>query len=178
MIGHVYEDREPPYYITANRWNFLPDLFNKRKFTVGAEIGVDGGRFSKRLCETVKDLKLYAIDPWYSDRAYRKAKERLTSFNCEMIKKTSGMAVQDFGDRTLDFVYIDMDRRYDSLRAALDTWSWVVKEGGIISGCCYYNEREAGRVKDVVDDWTKANNIDPWFILTHPKYPCYLWENP
>ena len=182
---------ESPLMFGANRWDFLPRLFTEAGFTVGAEIGVGGGRFSKRLCETVSGLKLYAIDPWEAydyyegrvsqsqmDRNYRKAAERLRPFDCEIIRACSAEAESGFYDNSLDFVYIDANRTLESVTEDLALWTKKVRRGGIISGCCYYNEKDRtiGQVKDAVDAWTVSQSINPWFVAVHHRYPVYFWE--
>lgn len=181
---------ESPLMFGANRWDWLPRLFTEAGFTVGAEIGVGSGRFAERLCKTVPGLRLYAIDPWevyeyYEGRvsrwrmegSFNKAVFRLAPLNCQIVKKYSLEAAADVPDNALDFVYIDADRRYDSVWADLAAWTPKVRAGGVISGCCYYNEApEIGQVKDAVDDWTEAHCINPWFIAVHYRYPVYFWE--
>ncbi|MBU0791766.1 MAG: class I SAM-dependent methyltransferase [Gammaproteobacteria bacterium] len=186
-------EHEPPYLFPGNRWGWLPDLCNLAGFAVGAEIGVSGGRFTKRLCDTVPGLKMYAIDPWEwydyygdrsnqwrMDRAHRKALEVLTPLNCEIIRDYSAQAVGRFTDGSLDFIYLDANRSFEGVTQDLTLWSEKVRPGGIICGCCYYNERDykIGQVKKAVDFWTAAHGIDPWFVLVHHRYPCYLWERP
>jgi hypothetical protein len=180
--------RASPLLFPGNRWNWLPDLCNLAGFSVGAEIGVSGGRFSKRLCNTVDGLKMYAIDPWESydesmesqwrmDRAHRRAVEKLSPLNCEIIKDYSVEAAKGFDDESLDFVHIDANRSYWSVRQDLTAWTAKVRPGGIVSGCCYYNYKDVGggQVKDAVDWWTLLHDIDPWFVLVHYRYPSYLW---
>jgi len=170
--------RESPLLFPGDRWNWLPDLCNRFGLTTGAEIGVDGGRFSSRLCRTVDGLTLYAVDPWENERAYRKAAERLLSFeNCHMIRDTSVNAAAQFASSSLDFVYLDADRRYESVSIDLLLWSDKVRAGGVICGCCYYNVG-GERVQDAVNDWTWTHGIKPWFVLVHHRYPCYLWVKP
>lgn len=183
--------REPPYLFPGNRWTFLPLLFDAAGFRTGAEIGVGGGRFSKRLCESVPNLRLYSIDPWrcyghyearYNqaqfDRDYRKAKEVLAPYDCTIIRAFSKDAVGRFPDESLDFVHIDANEDYDHVTEDLRLWTPKVKRGGIVSGLCYYNFRDHTycQVKDAVDEWTRAHRIDPWFVLVHPRYPAYVWE--
>ena len=179
--------RESPLLFPADRWGWLPDLCNEFGFQTGAEIGVSGGRFTKRLCETVPGLKMYAVDPWESyghytqsqrrfDTIYHRAVERLAPLNCEIIRAHSREAVRQFKDESLDFVYIDANREYQHVLFDLGAWSGKVRPGGIVSGCAYYNETEIGRVKGAVDAFTAGHRIDPWFVLVHYRYPCYLWE--
>jgi predicted O-methyltransferase YrrM len=177
-----------PLMFGGNRWGFLPDLFNWAGFTRGAEIGVGGGRFSKRLLQTVEGLKLYSIDPWEAhdyydgrvaqwrmDAFHRRAEEALAPYNSEIIREYSHLAAPTFEAGSLDFVYIDADRRLASVVRDLSLWSAKVRPGGVVSGCCYYND-PFGQVKDAVDAWTKANGIKPWFVIVHHRYPVYFWE--
>ena len=182
--------RESPLMFGANRWDWLPRLFTEAGFTVGAEIGVGGGRFSKRLCETVPGLRLYAIDPWeaygyYEGRtsqrqmshSFNRAVYALAPFNCKIVRKYSVEAASQFPDNALDFVYIDANRTLESVTEDLATWTEKVRRGGIISGCCYYNEDPTiGQVQDAVGWWTLANGISPWFVAVHRRYPVYFWE--
>ena len=181
---------ESPLLFPGNRWNFLPWLFDAAGFKVGAEIGVGGGRFSKHLCETVRNLKLYSIDPWqcydyyesrYSqahfDRDYRKAKEVLAPYNCEIVRDYSFAVAPKVRDEALDFVFIDANEDFDNVTRDLRDWIPKVRRGGIISGTCYYNFRDHDicQVKDAVDTWTKVHNIDPWFVVVHQRYPTFFW---
>ena len=192
LSDHVIEtmqlnpEHESPLMFGGNRWNVLPDLFTWAGFTIGAEIGVGGGRFSRRLCETVPDLGLFAVDPWeYYDyyegratkstieRSHRKAVEKLTPLNCEIIRDYSENASLRFPDDSLDFVYIDANRQFKNVLRDLAIWSRKVRPGGVVSGCCYYNDA-TGQVRDAVDAWTQ--DIDPWFLAVHYRYPVYFWE--
>jgi len=185
---------EPPYLFPGNRWGWLPDLCNEFDLKVGAEVGVGGGRFSERLLKTVPGLRLFCIDPWQAydyyegrqtqadmDRSYRKALEKLDRFDeCIVMRDYSPEAADRFQDGELDFVHLDANRSYGAVWADLTVWSAKVRSGGIVSGCCYYNERDlvVGAVKQAVDWFADYHGIDPWFVLVHYRYPCYLWEKP
>lgn len=183
--------RESPFMFPANRWTFLPWLFDTLAFRKGVEIGVAGGRFSRRLCESVSNLQLWSVDPWrcyghyekrYNqaqfDRDYRKAKEILSPYNVTILRAFSKDVAGRFPDESLDFIHIDANEDYDHVTEDLRLWTPKVKYGGVISGLCYYNFRDHSycQVKDAVDDWTKAHGIDPWFVLVDQRYPAYVWE--
>ena len=42
----------------------LAELFRDLGFTYGAEIGIETGLYSQKLCEVIPGLKLVCIDPW------------------------------------------------------------------------------------------------------------------
>lgn len=187
----VDPQHEPPHMFPANRWSFLPWLFDAFGFRVGAEIGVGGGRFSRRLCEAVANLKLYSIDPWQVyghyesryrqaefERSYRKAKEKLSPYNATILRAFSHEAAPRFEDESLDFVHIDANEDYQHVIEDLGLWTPKVRRGGVISGLCYYNFRHHDycQVKDAVDWWTREHGIDPWFVAVHARYPCWFWE--
>lgn len=158
----------------------LPDLFKKLNFKIGAEIGVLGGEFSEKLCKPNKELKLYCIDPWervgdfddYSNNglknAYIAAQERLSKYNCKIIKKTSMDAVSDFEDGSLNFVHIDADHEFKSVVMDVSKWIRKVRIGGIICGHDfrrYVDLRVRCHVVEAVSSYTRAYHIRPWFVL-------------
>jgi predicted O-methyltransferase YrrM len=157
----------------------LAGIFRELGFKKGVEIGVYEGEFSEVLCKANLEAKLYSIDPWaphpdYTafikketfERAYKKAKERLSNLNCEMIKKLSLDAINDFMDESLDFVYIDGDHSFQACTNDIVEWSKKVKIGGIIAGHDYIRHlpRSIIHVYECVNGYTQAYNIKPWFI--------------
>ena len=177
----------------------LAELFRELNFKVGAEIGVFDGEYSEVLCKANPEAKLYSIDPWatHSDytafikedtfkNAYAKAQERLSKYNCEMIKKLSLDAVKDFADESLDYVFIDGDHSFQACTNDIVEWSKKVKMGGIISGHDYIKHRPRSiiHVYEVVNGYTQAYRIHPWFLLAakavingvvKPEERTFLW---
>lgn len=172
-------DQDGKVEIPDCKRNDLPEFFKQMGFKVGAEIGVDYGRFSVIFLKA--GLKLYAIDPWlnyseYSwlqidqaqlDRHFKITKKRLAPYDCTIIRKTSMEAVKDFKDDSLDFVYIDGNHGFKYVTEDIYEWSKKVKRGGIIAGHDYLNGELLFHkdVKWVVDNYTKAAHIDKWYIL-------------
>lgn len=149
-------------------------------FKVGAEIGVAKGEHAQILCEQNPGVKLYCIDPWEGyqdyrdytgeelDKYYKETERRLKPYNCILIRKFSMDAVPDFPDRLLDFVYID--GAHDFKNVAMDVYEWnkKVRPGGIVFGHDYKrskNPKTVQHVVDVIDGYTCAMGIKPWFIL-------------
>lgn len=162
----------------------LPDLFKKLGFKIGAEVGVLDGEFSEKLCQANSQLKLYCIDPWErvdgfdgydNDRlkhAYATAKEKLSKYNCTIIKDTSMDAVGDFEDDSLDFVYIDADHSFKAVVMDVCEWMQKVKVGGIIGGHDfrrYSDLRGRYHVPEAVSGYAVAYHIRPWFVLGRKK---------
>ena len=57
--------------------------------------------------------------------------------NIVKIKKPSVEAAKDFGDRTLDAVYIDAEHDEESVRADIKAWRPKIKFGGVLCGHDY-----------------------------------------
>lgn len=149
---------------------FLLDLLPKN--SVGAEIGVWEGEFSKAINEVVKPSKFYLVDPWkfmkeYPDRwyggfigdglvgdgyhsqkdmdgLYNQVKKMFTEApNVEFLRIFSNQLPQYILANTLDWVYIDGDHSYHQVLGDLELSFNLVKKGGYITG----------------DDWSKNNDI-------------------
>jgi hypothetical protein len=165
----------------------LPGFFKQMGYKVGVEIGVQRGSFSRRLLRV--GLEVYAVDPWLSyrdyhaftgyqnhqDKVFTAAKENLKpwidSGKCHMVRKKSMDAVGDFEDESLDFVYIDGHHGFKFVTEDIWAWSKKVRKGGVISGHDYaygrWKELEPYvlQVKEVIDGWTQANRIFPWYVI-------------
>jgi len=119
-------------------------------------------------------------------------KHRMRKRNCTIIRKTSMEAVKDFEDGSLDFVFIDGNHSFEYVTEDIAAWSKKVRVGGIVSGHDYFNSAELKKglwvekmnkqetirlcqVKDVVDAWTKAYHVNPWFVITGDKCPTWFW---
>lgn len=161
----------------------LAELFHELKFDFGAEIGVESGAYSKRLLEANPDLFLYSIDPWKAHRGYRDhtRQRKLNRFYDETVaalkpfgsrarimRQFSQDALQYFDDNSMDFVYIDANHKFVEITNDIFNWSKKVRPGGIISGHDYtrYKNLEAEiHVYQVVNGYTDAYRIRPWFVL-------------
>lgn len=117
---------------------------------VGVEVGVERAVFAKEIAKHCD--KLYCVDAWKTypnyresvtqerlDEFYEQTKQRMQSYNCEIIRKFSMDAVKDFEDESLDFVYLDANHKYQSVVEDIREWSKKVKRGGIVAGHDYVN---------------------------------------
>lgn len=195
-----YSDRtRMPIEIPNVGRDSLSGLFCELGFKVGVEIGVEQGIFSESLCKNNPGSKLYAIDPWKAypgyrlnktqkkvDAYYNEAKTRLTSYNCELVRKFSLDAAKDFIDRSLDFVYIDGNHNFQNCTNDITEWTKKIKYGGIIAGHDYVKHKKPTgmHVVEVVDAYTDAYGIKPWFVLgtkaiiegkTRDKVRSFMW---
>lgn len=143
--------------------HLIPDRYVK-KDSIGAEIGVWQGRTSRQLVD--KGVKrLYLIDPYIftnnakrwdggkygqglkvlsqedMDRLYQSV---FNSFKEEpsvvFLRKKSQKALEDIPDESLDWVYIDGDHDYLTVKADLEGYYKKVKKGGVIMGDDYWQK--------------------------------------
>ncbi len=164
-------------------------LFCELGFIKGAEIGVLEAKYSRELCLANPNLKLYCIDPWLNYPEFRTAgKQSDYDAIYENVKKTAlpGMviirkksmdAVKDFEDNSIDFVYVDGNHEFTSEANDIHEWSKKVRPGGIISGHDYahYYLKSYSHSYEVVNAYTWAYRIDPWFVIGRNKDRIRSW---
>ena len=199
-LSDAVKQKGRPFEIPDCCRDDLPSFFKEMGFTVGAEIGVQRGDFSKIICKA--GLKLYGIDPWLAyadyvepgvqdqgkmDEAMGVNIERMKGHDFIPIRKTSMEAVNDFKDESLDFVYIDGNHSFKYVTEDIFEWSKKVRRGGVISGHDYVimaNKNHNLHVKYVVDAYTAAMGLRNWYVLgrkeriegeLRDKYRSWFW---
>lgn len=116
-----------------------------KKNAVVAEIGVDEGKFSKRIHDITRPTKFHLIDMWGTDRFHDGKFEAVKSYFEEEIDKgaveihktMSTNAAQEFEDGYFDWIYIDTDHSYETTRDELQLYAPKMKPDGIIAGHDY-----------------------------------------
>lgn len=170
-----------PFEIRDFDRDSMAGLFNELGFTKGAEIGVRDGGYSKVLMDAIPGLHLYGIDPYEPHQGYRdhvrkstfegfekEAHEKLDGYDrYYFVRDYSANALKECPDGFLDFVYIDGDHSFYEATHDIEKWSKKVRPGGIISGDDYFNHKGSARIHvyQVVNGYTSAWNIHPWFIV-------------
>ena len=161
--------------------------FKNLGFTKGAEIGVFDGRFSEVICQIIPDGHLLSIDSWEGGKTLPKKKiaiEKLAPYNAIIIHNTSLNAAKDVEDGSLDYVFIDGEHSYKSVKEDINVWTPKVRVGGIVSGHDFYETKTHNRgviiaVEEYVKehdykleltDWDRHNPIrddrqPSWFFL-------------
>jgi hypothetical protein len=151
-------------------YDAFPSVLNKLSLSRGAEIGVAFGGHSEAILQNTGVTKLYAVDsykhrPEYDDpmnlpqpvfdRLYERTGQRLSAFGdrIQQIRLDSVRAAEQINEQ-LDFVYIDGDHSYEGIRADLEAWFPLIREGGIIAGHDYGQPAFPG-VKAAADQFFK-----------------------
>lgn len=184
-------EQRPPMKIDGSRWRDLPELFAELGFSKGAEIGVEEGRYSKRLCEKIPGLHLTCVDLWtvyanYRDHVsqekvdgfYEGTKKRLEPYNVKIMRTSSLDAARHTEDKSMDFVYIDANHEFLHVTQDIHAWAPKVRKGGILAGHDFARDRNRkyiNHVKDVVQAWAYSHSIRPWFVMNRDKSPSWFW---
>jgi predicted O-methyltransferase YrrM len=156
----------------------LAKEFARRGYTKGAEIGVYVGYYSRLLLDAIPNLNLLCVDSWATEtwrkRAYPLAVETLSYYpNVTIIRGKSIDVAKTIEDESLDFVFIDADHSYKSVKDDLLAWTPKVRPGGIVSGHDYYesHSKKLGVIRAVneyvkehgyvlqLTEWDKENPV-------------------
>ena len=156
---------------------FLLDMLPRH--SVGAEIGVLSGNFSKQVLDSISPRQLHLIDPWehqtsgeYKDAWYGGAakrgqaemderyadvltrfKRKIRSGQVQVHRGYSAAVLEQFPDHFFDWVYIDGNHLYEYVKKDLELSLRKVKLGGYITGDDYTEGGWwEGGVKKAVDE--------------------------
>lgn len=113
--------------------------------SVGAELGVAAGDFTKDILEVVSPQSLHLVDIWGSERygqeLFLKVSNQFSSeINSEKVfihRNLSTEAAEIFSDKYFDWIYIDTDHSYDTTYKELILYKDKVKDDGLILGHDY-----------------------------------------
>jgi hypothetical protein len=135
----------------------------------GVEVGVEEAVNALiTLTEWDEILRFYLVE--INPFCEKKIRERLETYEDKfrLILKPSVEAAKDFKDYSLNFVYIDGDHRYESVKEDLIAWYPKVMIGGMISGHDFITEdiHESEEVQRAVIEFFREKSIklylDEW----------------
>lgn len=135
-----------------------------------AEIGCYSGESTEFFSKSGKFKEIYSIDPWQTSIDYNELPvdnmdvveqlfdKRIATFGIPVhkIRKTSLEAVEICKDNFFDFVYIDGNHEYYSVKKDIYKWLPKVKTNGVIAGHDY-NHAYEGVIKAVNEIFGKDN---------------------
>lgn len=178
----------------TKRWDAILERLPENKKIVGAVIGISHGKTSKRLLKARSLLTLIMVDPWKPQKenesyvktgdihavkplqehetAYQKTLKvvRFAGKRARIRRMKSERAVKKYGDKSLDFVFVDGDHSYEGCKQDIELWLPKVKKGGWIGGHDYKHSKAAlhGVDKAVEEKFSiKKIEIDvnhTWFV--------------
>lgn len=186
------QEGKSPHRLHGSRWDQLPTLLGMMGLTRGAEIGVEQGRYSERLCQRVPGLRLLCVDAWAAYAGYREHVDqakldvfhaqtvaRLAPYGCDIRRGWSVEVARTVPDRSLDFVYIDGCHTFPQVVADMAAWAPKVRYGGVLAGHDYRRDDKVHRmfhVREAVHGWVSAYKVPRWYLLTADSSPSWLWE--
>lgn len=160
------------------------------------EVGVQGGGYAAFILRNTNPQELYLIDCWeyqdptiYDDpeanvpndiqeRLYRSTVERFAGDpRVIIIKKYSKDALTMFENESLDWVYIDANHSYDSVKEDIALWWPKVKKGGFLSGHDYI-VRESFGVVQAVNEFLNAQGLYFSYMTTENNYDSWAVQKP
>lgn len=131
------------------RWDFVESLLAGKQPRRGAEIGVKEGRFISHMLQKFPDLIMCAVDPWEDqpegnesyigwdwNSIYSQYREKIKPYNGRVreYRMYSEDAAELIEDASLDFVFIDAQHDYKSVKQDIQFWISKVKPGGLLCG--------------------------------------------
>lgn len=175
----------------------LPHLLNSRGLLgTGVEVGVRVGEFSEVLLRSWRGERLISVDSWpvpegadpedpwvgtaAQERYIAETRSRLARFGerSEIRRADSLDAAAAIALESLDFVYIDADHEYESVRGDIEAWHTRIRPGGLLCGHDYYDgwrDDAMYGVARAVDEFCKARGLRVATTLReHPEKSWFV----
>jgi|SRR5580692_1314240 hypothetical protein len=160
------------------------------------EIGVFRGEFSEAFLNKWKGRTLYCVDPWLPTEYYpgdrendllltKRALNRHHYGRWKALRVTSEAAARRVPDGALDFVYLDGDHNYASVKQDLSLWWPKLRPGGLMAGhdwlCPVTHDAGWGRfVQPAVLEFCELNGIAAVYQvceLDNSPWSFYFWKH-
>jgi hypothetical protein len=168
----------------ADSHDKIPKIINEYGYKIGVEIGVAYGGHSESILKNTNIEKLYGIDPYFNyegyegdgqckeqnvmDDIYNFVKKRLSFYDGRyvLIRELSNVAVKEFSDESLDFVYIDGNHFEEYFKQDVNNWYPKIKKGGILCGHDY-EHYFFPEITNYVNFFSKNLNLELFNLGTH-----------
>ena len=138
---------------STSRYDVLTAYINHFDLRVGVELGVSAGENFFALLRKNPNLFLYGVDTWVlqednvledydaSDEMNLDKRKQMVDAKlpwyqnrCKIFEERTDEAYKHFEDDSLDFVFIDADHSYESVKRDIELWSPKVRTTGLIFG--------------------------------------------
>jgi len=138
-------------FIHVDRWEVLTAYIKAFDFKTGCELGVSEGETLFNLLNENEDLFMYGVDIWElqddnkletyeHENSLKKRKEivfdelQKYSSRVKIYEERTDEAHAHFEDESLDFIFIDADHTYETVKRDIELWAPKVQKEGIIFG--------------------------------------------
>ena len=173
-------------------FQLLLDLKKEANEIIAAELGTFSGVNAYYMLKGCAKLKLYCVDsydnitietgkeqvPEYEKRRIMNcANKLLSSFNGKVTRviKRAEEAYKDFPDGYFDYVYIDADHLYESVKQDIELWYPKVKAGGLLAGHDFAMTGVSRAVTEFRDihkigdlSFSNGNGESDWWFVKQP----------
>lgn len=147
------------------------DSHLKGRNLIGVEVGCDVGAHAEALLRYCDVAQLTLIDLWEKEfyRGYCQGRLQSQGWknNVDFIQATSHVASSRFDTLHFDFIYIDIEHDYDTVRESLEDWWPKLKFGGIL-GYRNYSASNHG-VKQAIDEFVAQYQIESQYEKYHAE---------
>lgn len=156
------------------------------KHSIGAEIGVWTGKFTRQVLKIVQPTQYHLIDPWAfmsqyphrwyggsrarsqpdMDEIFNTIKQEFGPLPCISIHRTtSTKAAKCFANEYFDWVYIDGDHSFKIVKEDIRKYLPLVKPGGILCGDDWCLDSVRRAVMELLRaDYKVHNQSHQWWI--------------
>ena len=147
----------------------LVELVKSHGWKRGAELGVDKGVLFGLLLKSCPDLHLTGVDTFPDMHRSRRVFDYEAGYSdrCEVLRMDTVAAARLFEDEHFDFVFIDADHSYESVKADIGAWAPKVRMNGSLLGHDY-SPKFPGVVKAV-------NELGDTEMAYVKHYPGTIW---
>jgi len=171
-----------------SRYEWLAPTINERGYVIGAEVGCRAGATAGYILRNCPDLQvLYAVDLWgqtlipkqkaywqsiyghMPPARYRnwrvKFDKNIEPFK-DQVRILQGVSWEMAGnvlDNSLDFVFIDADHTYESVRKDIKAWTPKLKDGGMLSGHDDHLEGVLKVLRECIPNWIATGVDYVWY---------------
>ncbi len=138
---------------------------------VGSYEGKSAAYMIVEIINSGKNIKFDCIDNWCNhndirdpDETYQKFLDNMKSVReyINPIRMDSVEASKLYPDNSIDFVYIDADHSYESVKNDINAWLPKVKIGGILAGHDYPMKSVRDAVHEVLGSSNISVNMCSW----------------
>lgn len=160
------------------------------------EIGVLKGESGRYISNILQPKKLIGIDPYqlyenYTDKPSKEFNdqeqldklaaqmiEAYKTYNkprhSELVRARNHQVVNTFADGSLDYVYLDGDHKYDSVKQDIKMWYPKLKVGAILSGhdYCIGSVQEKFGVIEAVQEFVAEHKLR--LAVTTENFPAWI----
>jgi hypothetical protein len=165
------------------RWHWLSDFINLHGLKTGAELGVKRGWNIFYLLSHCPTLELvHAVDLWEPQpenplqdyvkwrlpAIYKRVLRDIAALGFEsrvaVHKNWTHEAAKEIPDRSLDFIFIDADHRYEAVKRDIITWRSKLKKGGFLAGHDAHFDGVKQALKELYPNYEDTGIDHTWCI--------------